>query len=228
MRHLSALLVSALLLTAAGPGVPPPLPAGAIDPALVLPPPPEEGSPAAAEELGELHRMQDMRSAADLARAKADDHVKDVSVFNEAVGPGIDLLKMPATAALFAMVRAEEKRDADAAKAWFKRKRPWIIQPGLESCSTDDDPLSSYPSGHTTMGYSMAAILARLVPSRATAIMQRAAVYGRGRIVCEVHFRSDVVAGQALGMVVAERLMQDAAFRKQFDAAKQELDAVIR
>jgi acid phosphatase (class A) len=228
MRRLALTLTAALLLTAAGPGVPPPLPADAINPALVLPPPPAEGSPVAVEELGELHRIQAVRTPADIERAKSDSKTKDVSVFNAAVGPGIDLLKMPATAALFAMVRAEEKRDADTAKDLFKRKRPWIADPTVASCSTDDEPLTSYPSGHATMGYSMAAILARLVPSHGGAIMQRAAVYAQSRIVCEVHFRSDVIGGQALGMVVADRLMQDATFHKQFDAAKQELDAVVR
>lgn len=222
------LLVPALLLAAAGPGVPPPLPADAINPAQVLPPPPAEGSPTAIEETGELHRIQAVRTPADIERAKSDSKTKDVSVFNEAVGPGVDLLRMPATAALFAMVRAEEKRDADQAKALFRRKRPWIADPTIASCSTDDEPLTSYPSGHATMGYSMAAILARLLPTHAPAIMKRAAVYAQSRIICEVHFRSDVVAGQALGMVVADRLIQDAAFRKQFDAAKQELDAAVR
>ena len=56
-------------------------------------------------------------------------------------------------------------------------------------------------------------------------IMRRAAVYGQSRIVCEVHFRSDVTAGEALGLVVAERLMLNPVFRANFDAAASELRA---
>jgi acid phosphatase (class A) len=230
MRRTAALIAAALLLTAAsGPKVAPPLPAGAIDPALVLPAPPADGSAAAAEELAELHRIQSTRTADEIAHARIDSATKDVSIFNAAMGPGVDLLKLPATAALFAQVRAEEKRDADVAKDLFKRKRPWIVDSTLDSCSKDgDEPLTSFPSGHATMGFSMAAVLARLAPSRGPAIMARAADYAHSRLVCEVHFHADIIAGQALGMVVAERLMQDAAFRRQFDAAKVEIEAVTR
>lgn len=221
------IIAAALLLTAAsGPKVLPPLPAGTIDPALILPAPPADGSAEAAAELAELHRIQAARTADQVAHAKSDDATKDVSIFNSVLG--VDLLKMPATAALFAMVRAEEKRDADVAKDLFRRKRPWIGDPSLESCSRDDDPLSSYPSGHTTMGFSMGAILARLAPSRAPAIMARARDYAHSRLICEMHFHEDLIAGQTLGMIVAERLMQDPAFRHQFDAAKMEIAAAAR
>jgi acid phosphatase (class A) len=230
MRRTAFIVAAALLLTAAsGPKVPPPLAAGTIDPALILPAPPAEGSAAALEEVTELHRIQTARTPDQIAHAKADSATKDVSIFNGVMGPDVDLLKMPATAALFALVRAEEKRDADVAKDFFKRKRPWIVDPTLDSCSKDDDePLTSFPSGHATMGYSMAAVLARLAPSHGPAIMVRAADYAHSRLVCEVHFHADIIAGQALGMIVAERLMQDPGFRRQFDAAKIEIAAIAK
>jgi acid phosphatase (class A) len=230
MRSSPFIIAAALLLTAAsGPKVPAPLPVGAIDPALILPAPPADGSAAAAEELAELHRIQAARTADQIAHAKVDSATKDVSIFNAAMGPDIDPLKLPATAALFALVRAEEKRDADVAKDYFKRKRPWIVDSTLDSCSKgDDEPLTSFPSGHATMGFSMAAILARLAPSRGPAIMARAADYAHSRLICEVHFHADIIAGQALGMIVAERLMQDAAFQQQFNAAKMEIAAVAK
>lgn len=223
-----ALLIASLAFAAgtAQAAVAPPLATGTIDPSLLLPPPPAEGGPVAAEEIGELHRMQARRTPAETEHARADGKTKDVSIFDKAVG--VDLLALPATRALFDLVRAEEKRDADAAKAVFKRKRPWIADPSVKSCSTDDEPLSSYPSGHTTMAYSMAAVMARLVPQKAPAIMARAADYAQSRIVCEQHFRSDVTAGQAWGMIVAERLMTDPAFRAQFDLAKSEVAAAVK
>jgi hypothetical protein len=83
------------------------------------------------------------------------------------MGPGFDLDRLPANRALFHTVREEEKVAADRAKDHFKRNRPWIADPTLHACATDDEPQSSHPSGHTTMGYAMASILARLMPSRA-------------------------------------------------------------
>ena len=225
-RSLSAILLGfALIAAAPGPKAPLLLNEDNFDPALLLPPPPADDSAAGKAELAELHRIDQTRDPADVARAKTDDAVKNATIFAEAVGPGFDLDKLPATAALFKTVRAEEKAAADRAKDHFLRKRPWIVDPSLHSCSTDDEPQSSYPSGHTTMGYSMASILARLIPAKAPAILARAASYAHSRLVCEVHFPGDVVAGQAYGMMVAERLMQIPAFRAQYDAAAAELAA---
>jgi acid phosphatase (class A) len=227
MRTVPFLPAATLLLIAAAPEQPRQLllDQGNFDPALLLPPPPADDSLASREELAELHRIDQTRSAAEVEQAKHDDYVKDVTVFADAVGPGFDLGRLPATAALFRTIRAEEKAAADRAKDHFRRNRPWIVDASLHSCFTDDEPQSSYPSGHTTMGYAMGAILARLIPSRAPAIMARAANYARARLVCEVHFPADVAAGQAYGMMVAERLMQLPAFRAQYDAAAAELSA---
>ena len=227
MRAAPFLPLAALLLIAAAPEQSRPLlltPTN-FDPALLLPPPPADDSLAGREELAELHRIDRTRIDADVEQAKHDDHVKDVTIFADAVGAGFDLARLPATAVLFRTVRVEEKAAADRAKDHFRRKRPWIVDPSLHSCFTDDEPQSSYPSGHATMGYAMGAVLARLIPSRAPAIMARAAGYARSRLVCEVHFPADVIAGQAYGMVVAERLMQMPAFRAQYDAAAAELSA---
>lgn len=195
-----------------------------LDPMLALPPPPAPGSAQARAELAELHMMQTARSDADRRIAKADGDTKGVAIFAEAMGPGFDPNRLAATGHLFDLVRAAEKDVVDRGKGEFKRPRPWIVDPTIVSCSRGEDPLSSYPSGHATMAFSMAGVLARLVPARAGAIMARAARYGETRIVCEQHFRSDVTAGEALGLLVAERLMAKPAFGQAFMAARHELD----
>ena len=63
---------------------------------------------------------------------------------------------------------------AAAAKEHFKRNRPWIADPALKSCAKGDAPQSSYPSGHATMGYAFAVVLARIVPEKSKAIFDRA------------------------------------------------------
>ena len=75
------------------------------------------------------------------------------------------------------------------------------------------------------MAFSMAAVLARLEPAHAAAILARAAQYGQSRIVCEVHWRSDVTAGQMLGLAVADRLMINPKFRSLFENARTELES---
>lgn len=189
----------------------------------VLPPPPAPGSIQSRIERDELAVVERSRTAADIAAAKSDSETKNASIFRDAIGPAFDLDRLPQTALLMAMVRESEKAAADRAKDYFKRPRPWIANPRIGACSRADEPLSSYPSGHATMGYSMAAVLSRLVPQRAPAIMARAAAYAQSRIICEVHYRSDVTAGEALGLIVAERLMQKPEFRDQFNRARAEL-----
>lgn len=191
--------------------------------AQVLPAPPAPGSAEARAERAELLAMEHSRTAAEVAAAKSDSATKDASIFREAIGPAFVLDRLPQTALLMAMVRGSEKAAADRAKDYFKRPRPWIANPSIRACSRNDDALSSYPSGHTTMAYSMAAILGRLLPQRAPEIMARASRYAQSRIVCEVHFRSDVTAGEALGLIVAERLMEKPEFRLQFDRARAEV-----
>ena len=222
-----AATIAGVALTAAAPA-PSLLSAVDLDPAQVLPPPPASGSPQAQTELEELRAMDRIRTADMLAKARVDSDTKTASIFAAAIGPGFDLAKLPATARLMQEVRAAEKDAADRAKAHFRRSRPWVAAPTLKHCGKDDDAdWSSYPSGHTTMGYAMGAILARLRPQSAPAIMARAADYGQSRIVCEVHFRSDVTAGETLGLVVAERLMRNPNFERDYAAAKVELDRAV-
>ena len=217
-------LVFSLAAAGANAAVPVPLlgPADLVS-GQVLPPPPAANSAQARIERDELAAVERSRTDTELAAAKKDGATKNASVFRDAIGPAFDLERLPQTALLMDMVRGSEKAAADRAKDYFRRPRPWIINPAIQACSRKDEPDSSYPSGHTTMAYSMGSILSRLVPQRASAIMARAARYAQSRIVCEVHFRSDVTAGEALGLIVAERLMQKPQFRAQFDRARQEL-----
>ncbi len=226
MRRL-LLFAAATMLVAAkhAPEAPLLLNPGNFDPAQLLPPAPRDDSAAGRAELAQLHVIDRTRTSEEVLHAKADGEVKNVTIFAAAMGPRFDLDRLPATKALFHMVREEEKAAADRAKDHFKRNRPWITDPTLHPCATDDEPQSSYPSGHTSMGYAMAAILARLVPARAPGIMARAADYAHSRLVCEVHFPADVAAGQAFGMMIAERLIEQPAFRTSFEAAQSELKA---
>jgi len=196
-----------------------------LDPALVLPPPPVAGSPQEIAELAELHAAELARTADDEADARRDGDTKNATIFAVVLGPAFDLEKLPATARLMALVRASEKAVVDNGKDEFRRARPYAVDGSLNSCKRNDDPLSSYPSGHTSMAFSMGETLARLVPERAPALLARAARYGQSRIVCGQHFRSDVAAGQLLGGLIVERLMTKPPFRAAFAEARRELVA---
>ncbi len=192
------------------------------EPNRLLPPPAADGSVKAKEELAELHRIEKARTLAQLARAVHDDKTEDASIF-DVLGSSFDLTKLPATAQMFADIRTDEKTAATAAKEFFLRTRPWLADKTLNSCNKNDKPKSAYPSGHATMGYSMAMVLAQIVPEKSQAILARAAEYAENRLVCGAHYRTDIVGGQVLGTTVAIAMMNNPAFQAEMRAAADEL-----
>jgi hypothetical protein len=58
----------------------------------------------------------------------------------------------------------------------------------------------SYPSGHTTYGYTGALLLAILVPERYQQMVARGAEYGNDRIVVGAHYAMDVLGGRTLAL----------------------------
>lgn len=196
-------------------------------PDRILPPPPAAGSTRAQAELDELKRIQAASTPEQREAAAYDDRHEDGSIFVGLLGPAFNLAKLPATVKLLALVGEAESKASDPAKAFFHRNRPWIVDPAIQTC-TPHKPgpaATSYPSGHTTVGFAMAVVMANLIPSKSQSLMARATEFAENRLICGYHFRSDIVAGQTFGTVLALRLMEDASFRKQMDAARAELVA---
>ena len=71
----------------------------------------------------------------------------------------------------------------------------------------------SFPSGHTTYGYTGALLLALLTPERYREMIARGAEYGEDRIVVGAHYATDVMAGRTLATYdVAHLLANDPAY----------------
>jgi acid phosphatase (class A) len=204
-----------------------------IDPSRLLPPPPADGSELQKKELAEAEHLVANRTADRYARAVWDNEHEDPTAFADVLGPDFDLKKLPATANLFAEVQNEQSVAASMAKVYFHRKFPVAAAMADESyrkwsCDTDvkkpgDRPLRSYPSGHATMGYTFAIVLAELMPEKAQAILARAADYAYSREVCGDHYHSDVEASHALGTAVGILLLNNTALKPDIAAAKAEL-----
>jgi len=202
------------------------LDARAFDPGRVLAPPPPAGSGIEKAELAVLHQIQTTRAPERLEQARQDDEHEDVFIFSAAIGPAFDLNALPATRRALETVANDQAILAKIAKDDFKRPRPYVIDPTLESCERSTaKPLTSYPSGHATLGYSLAYVLQALLPQKADAIGARADDYAYSRLVCGVHYRSDVEAGRVLGTWVGKAMLTSPAFQPQLEAARAELKA---
>jgi acid phosphatase (class A) len=194
-----------------------------IDASRLLPPPPGAGSAEEKAEFAELRAIAarstpDMRS---IAKHDAEDETPDI--FNDAIG--FDIASRPQTFKLLDMVVQEEDGDTKGAKAFFHRERPYSVDPSLKTCAPvkPGKAPNSYPSGHASLAFSMGVVLASLLPEKSQAILARSAEYAEHRLVCGVHFRSDIVAGQQFGTVLALRLMQNPQFQAQMKLARAEL-----
>ena len=71
----------------------------------------------------------------------------------------------------------------------------------------------SYPSCHTTYGYTGAVLLAVLVPERYAQMIARGAEYGNDRVIMGSHYVMDVLAGRTLALYdMAHLLANDPAY----------------
>jgi acid phosphatase (class A) len=198
-----------------------------IDVERLVPPPPARGSRIERDELAEIVRVQSLATPAAKALAKHDNDVEDPTVFAEVIGPGWDLARLPKTKFLLQKVMDVDRSESSSAKKYYRRPRPWIVDPKIQTCARHDDgpALNSYPSGHALLGYELGVVLASLMPEKALAILARAELYGENRILCGFHYRSDVTAGRQYGTALAVEMLQHPRFHAWFLDARKELIA---
>jgi PAP2 superfamily len=65
----------------------------------------------------------------------------------------------------------------------------------------------SFPSGHTTYGYTESLLLALMLPERYPEMIARAAEYGNDRIVLGAHYTMDVLGGRTLALYDMAQLL---------------------
>jgi acid phosphatase (class A) len=113
-----------------------------------------------------------------------------------------------------------------AAKQKYQRPRPFAVF-GDPMCLPEQATAlrsdGAFPSGHASLGWAWALILAELVPDRADAILKRGYEFGQSRIVCGLHWQSDVDAGRLVGAAVVARLHGNERFMTAMQAARQEI-----
>jgi acid phosphatase (class A) len=193
------------------------------EPSRMLPPPPAAGSTTEALELAQLHQLISKASPERMAQAKWDDENEDPSIFDAVAG--LSLKELPATWALLSTVQNDANLAANLSKKHFARTRPWGADATLPNCDAGKGkkPLGSYPSGHSTLGYSVGWALAQLMPEKAPAILARAHDYALSREICGVHFRSDTEASHVIGTYVAATVLADSRMKARLAAARAEL-----
>jgi acid phosphatase (class A) len=201
------------------------------DSLALLPRPPAEGSAEAAADLAVYRATRALRDTPRWALAASDDNLKWPKA-GEVFSCALDLpISQDATPHLNMLLR-RTLLDAGlatyAAKDTYKRQRPFAAlnegtcAPASEASLRND---GSYPSGHAALGWAWGMVLTAIAPDRADALLQRAHAFGQSRVICGVHWQSDVDNGRVMGAAAVARLQSDATFLAQAALARQEIAA---
>jgi acid phosphatase (class A) len=191
----------------------------------ILAPPPTAGSPAAKADLQAVLDAVNSRTDAQIKKVQADDQ-RIVFRFSDVMGPNFRPESLPFTTQFFQHIYADGNAATVAAKGYFKRQRPFVVDPNIKIIVVQA-PDFSYPSNHSTFAYEAGILLAAMVPEKTAAIFKRAADYGRNRVIAGVHFPTDIEAGRISGSVIDNSLLHDAHFLTDFESAKFEVRAAL-
>jgi acid phosphatase (class A) len=190
--------------------------------------PPAPTSAATRAELDELLALQAARRPADMAAAQAD-RKTEVTRFYGALGlDPADPPELPNVERLARRVEDDVRIYVRAAKRHFRRLRPYEIEPRLEPCIRNVQDDLSYPSGHAAFAWAMAATLSDLVPERRAALEARAAEYARQRMVCGVHFASDLAAGKQAAAWLMQAIRMQKEYSVEAATASEDLREALR
>jgi acid phosphatase (class A) len=197
----------------------------------LLPPPPAAGSPAAAVDEDAYARARALVGTPRWALAASDANLMfpaAAETFACALDARISEAGTPHLYVLMRRTLADAGFATYSAKNHYARTRPFVAH-GAASCTPQEEAMlrndGSYPSGHAAIGWAWGLVLAELAPERADALLARGRAFGESRVVCGVHWQSDVVEGRAVGAAAVARLHADPAFAADLAAAKAELAA---
>lgn len=195
----------------------------------LLPGPPDAGSIAFLYDRARYDWGKSMRKTPRGEQAFQDARVGGDGVpraFSEAFG--IDITQ-DGTPEIYTLVVGMREDAGDLAtrdaKNYYNRTRPYAYYEE-DTCNPEQQAeLStngSYPSGHTSIGWATALVLAEINPDRQDEILDRGFEMGESRVICGYHFQSDVDAGRLTAAGAVARLHADEGFSKQLDKAKKE------
>jgi len=199
---------------------------------MLLPPPPAAGSTAFALDQDINRNVMTLRDTPRWALATQDADL----TFPAAAGAFSCTLNIPITEQetpnlykLLRRIRTDTSLATSKAKNKYMRTRPFVINKERTCAPSDEQFLrnnGSYPSGHSTVGWAWALILSEISPEQADAILARGRAFGQSRVICNVHWQSDVIEGRFMGDATVARLHSEPLFRVDMESAKSEIAAV--
>lgn len=204
------------------------LAAADLDGKAILGPPPAPDSPHGKADRALFEETRSLEGSARWKTAIQDNDLWGggaIRRFSCALGASVTPQTTPNAYRLLQRIELDVRTIGTPAKNFYDRKRP-LIGNDKPICVPREDWMktnASYPSGHSMTAWSWALILAEAAPAKADAVLQVGREGGESRVVCGVHFQSDIEAGRTLGSAMVARLHADPAFVADLAQAKREI-----
>ena len=193
---------------------------GKPDAITLLAPPPLPDSPEQAADMAEVRAVCQAAPSNDVTIAFTE---KKFSIFNftPAIGAFFVPGKFPQTEAFFHRVQKDAESVTDQAKDFYKRPRPYVLDPSLASGKLEKS--FSYPSGHSTESMVLALVLAEVFPDKHDAIVAEARNIGWHRVEIARHYPTDIYAGRVLAQAIVREMNKNFQFQQDLAAARAEV-----
>ncbi len=140
------------------------------------------------------------------------------------IGTWFNADSLPLTAKLVAHVWEDASYYIWKYKNYFLRIRPYKLDTRLNNL--EETNWAAYPSGHATNSYVNAYLYAQLIPEFSSFFIKDAYDMAHSREIIGVHYPSDSESGRLLAFQLVQRLMTIEEFKKDFEAAKEEIKKV--
>ncbi len=180
----------------------------------ILPPPPLAGSALDKIEMDLAIDANALKGSKRWDQAVSDAGLDAFIAFSPVLSSNFTKENNPEIDKIFEIILKYSFATSKAAKSVYERKRPYLANEKITPCPNALSGGSSYPSGHSALGWVNAQVLARIYPQYSDDLMARGIDYGQSRMICGVHFQSDIVAGRIVGDVLLQKLDKDEEFTK--------------
>lgn len=202
---------------------------GVPDSLKLLPDPPAPGSTGFRQDQAVSRASQKLRGTPRYTLATSDADLSfphAPSAFACALGVPITQQQSPFLYQLMHRTMTDAGLATYGAKDHYKRVRPFVHYKETTCAPKDEAALrgdGSYPSGHTSIGWTWALVLTTLAPERADALLARGRSFSESRLVCNAHWQSDILEGKVVAAGTVAKLHANAQFKSDLAAAGEEI-----
>jgi acid phosphatase (class A) len=200
-----------------------------IDGAQILSPPPQPDSRPQRDDEKIFLATRYLHGGDRWHIAAADDDLSPEIVakdFSCALSFKLDNANAPHFFVLYTKVSRDARFASSNGKRKFQRPRPFVgntAQICVERSRYEGT--TSYPSGYATFIWTITRLLVDLAPDRGSQIATRGTAFVDNRVVCGVHWASDIAAGKLVADRIYAALRRNADFMADMQAAKREIVA---